>query len=202
MSNTNTTNLHTTNTNTVNNLNIFTFIKDIYQSLKHIDKTLNISNEDLNKRISKIEENQQLLIDKMTTMEIVLNNISEMSKPNSGLDKNIEFELLEKMKKLNQNDTNNSKLVLKPNELTFANILENNYGFNDINQSFNPQSVNPQSFNTQSYNPQSFNPQSFNTNYTPVDNYMFLEDVLETSTMNNNTNTNNNKEESLDTLLF
>ena len=28
---------------TVNNLNIFTFIKDIYQSLKHIDKTLTLS---------------------------------------------------------------------------------------------------------------------------------------------------------------
>lgn len=169
MSNTN------TNNNTVNNLNIFTFIKDIYQSLKHIDKTLNISNEELNKRINKIEENQQILIDKMANMEIVLNNISEMSKPNSGLDKNIEFELLEKMKKLNQNDINNSKVVLKPNELTFANILENNYGFNDINQ-------------------------SFNTTPLPVDNYMFLEDMLETSTMSNNAN--NNKEESLDTLLF
>ena len=180
MSNTN--NTTNNNANTVNNLNIFTFIKDIYQSLKHIDKTLNISNEELNKRISKIEENQQILIDKMTTMEILLNSIYEMSKPNSGLDKNIEFELLEKMKKLNQNDINNSKIVLKPNELTFANILENNYGFNDINQ-------------------------SFNTNPTPVDNYMFLEDMLDTSNTNNNniTNnniTNNNNEESLDTLLF
>ena len=121
---------------TINNLNIFTFIKDIYQSLKNIDKTLNISNDEVNKRISKIEENQQILIDKMTNIELVLTKISEMSKPNSGLDKNIEFELLEKMKKLNQNDINNSKIVLKPNELTFANILENNYGFNDINESF------------------------------------------------------------------
>jgi hypothetical protein len=33
-----------------------------------------------------------------------------MSKPNSGLDKNIEFELLEKMKKLNQNELNNNKI--------------------------------------------------------------------------------------------
>jgi hypothetical protein len=169
-----------TNTNTVNNLNIFTFIKDIYQSLKHIDKTLNISNEELNKRITKIEENQQILIDKIINIEILLNSISEMSKPNSGLDKNIEFELLEKMKKLNQNDiNNNNKLVLKPNELTFANILENNYGFNDINQ-------------------------SFSTNPTPINNYMFIEDMLETSTMSTMSSTNNinNTEESLDTLLF
>jgi hypothetical protein len=59
-----------------------------------------------------------------------------MNKPNSGLDKNIEFELLEKMKTLNQNEIKNSKLSLKPEELTFSNILENNYGFHDINESF------------------------------------------------------------------
>ena len=117
----------------VNNLNIFTFIKDIYQSLKHIDKTLSISNDALNTRISKLEENQQILIDKMTNIELVLIKLSETNKPNTGLDKNIEFELLEKMKKINQNEINNSKISLKSNELTFANILENNYSFNDIN---------------------------------------------------------------------
>ena len=121
--------------NSVNNLNIFTFIKDIYQSLKHIDKSLTISNDELNKRITKLEDNQQILIDKLTNIESILHNISNMNKPNSGLDKNIEFELLEKMKRLNQNEMNNSKLVLKSNELTFANILENGYSFTDINNS-------------------------------------------------------------------
>ena len=121
--------------NSVNNLNIFTFIKDIYQSLKHIDKTMTLSNDDLNKRISKLEDSQQILLDKLSNIEIVLTKLGEMNKPNSSLDKNIEFELLEKMKKINQNEVNNSKIVLKPNELTFANILENNYGFNDINNS-------------------------------------------------------------------
>ena len=121
--------------NSVNNLNIFTFIKDIYQSLKHIDKTMTLSNDDLNKRISKLEDNQQIVIDKLATIETLLTKVGEMTKPNSSLDKTIEFELLEKMKKLNQNEVNNSKIALKPNELTFANILENNYGFNDINNS-------------------------------------------------------------------
>jgi len=121
--------------NSVNNLNIFTFIKDIYQSLKHIDKSLTLSNDALNKRITKLEDNQQILIDKLTNIEIVLNRLGDMNKPNSGLDKNIEFELLEKMKRLNQNEMNNSKLSLKPEELTFANILENSYSFTDINES-------------------------------------------------------------------
>ena len=186
-------NTNTTNANTVNNLNIFTFIKDIYQSLKHIDKTLNISNDELNKKISKLEENQQILIDKMTNIELVLLKLSETNKPNTGLNKDIEFELLEKMKKLNQNDINNSKLVLKPNELTFSNILENNYSFNDINQSLG-------------HNVNNINNMNIVDNIDIVDtlendnNYMFLDNISETSI--NNTNNNTNKEESLDTLLF
>ena len=118
----------------INNLNIFTFIKDIYQSLKHIDKSLTLSNDALNKRITKLDENQQVIIDKLTNIESVLKRIGEISKPNSGLDKNIELELLEKMKTLNQNEMNNSKLFLKPEELTFANIIESSYSFTDINE--------------------------------------------------------------------
>ena len=119
----------------VNNLNIFTFIKDIYQSLKHIDKTSTLSNETLNKRITKLEENQQILIDKCTTIELLLNKLGETNTTHHNLDKTLEFELLEKMKKLNQNELNNEKLFLKPEELTFANVIENNYNFTDINES-------------------------------------------------------------------
>ena len=163
--------------NSVNNLNIFTFIKDIYQSLKHIDKTMTLSNDDLNKRISKLEDSQQILLDKLSNIEIVLTKLGEMNKPNSSLDKNIEFELLEKMKKINQNEVNNSKIVLKPNELTFANILENNYGFNDINNSLG---------NTVSDN------NTINNTY----------DIYDTNHTNHINNINNLKPESLDSLLF
>jgi hypothetical protein len=161
-------------TNNVNNLNIFTFIKDIYQSLKHIDKSLTLSNDELNKRITKIEDNQQIIIDKIANIEIILNKLGEMNKPNSGLDKNIEFELLEKMKKLNQNEINNNKLFLKSEELTFANILENNYGFSDINQSIGFQEIN-----------------------NSFDN---IEDILDTVNTVKTVNTITN--ESLNTLLF
>ena len=119
----------------VNNLNIFTFIKDIYQSLKHIDKTSTLSNDTLNKRITKLEENQQILIDKCNTIELLLNKLGENNTTHHNLDKTIEFELLEKMKKINQNEINNEKLNLKPEELTFANVIENNYNFSDINES-------------------------------------------------------------------
>ena len=116
----------------VNNLNIFTFIKDIYQSLKHIDKTSTLSNDTLNKRITKLEENQQILIDKCNTIELLLNKLGENNTTQHNLDKTIEFELLEKMKKINQNEINNDKLNLKPEELTFANVIENNYNLLEL----------------------------------------------------------------------
>ena len=173
---------------TVNNLNIFTFIKDIYQSLKHIDKTMSLSNDDLNKRISKLEDTQQILIDKLGNIETILNKLGEMNKPNSGLDKNIEFELLEKMKKINLNEVNNSKIALKPNELTFANILENNYCFNDINDSLGNSN---NMIDTNTYTTFSM----YNNNTHNI--YNNIEDILE-----NKNNTNNINNESLDKLLF
>jgi len=181
---------------TVNNLNIFTFIKDIYQSLKHIDKTMSLSNDDLNKRISKLEDNQQIVIDKLATIETLLTKLGDMNKPNSSLDKTIEFELLEKMKKLNQNEVNNSKIALKPNELTFANILENNYGFNDINNSLGNTISENHTLNTNTYS-------RFPTYNNTYDTYNNIEDILENqNSINNTNNTNNTKTESLDTLLF
>ena len=192
--------------NTVNNLNIFTFIKDIYQSLKHIDKTMTLSNDDLNKRISKLEDNQQIVIDKLSTIETLLNKLGEANTPNSGLDKNLEFELLEKMKKINLNEINNNKLSLKPNELTFANILENNYGFNDINTSIRNTVSDTNTYaRFPSYN------NEYNNTYDIYDTYNNIEDILENqnninninnTNTNTNKNTNTTKTESLDNLLF
>lgn len=158
----------------VNNLNIFTFIKDIYQSLKHIDKTSTLSNETLNKRITKLEENQQILIDKCTTIELLLNKLGETNTTHHNLDKTLEFELLEKMKKLNQNELNNEKLFLKPEELTFANVIENNYNFTDINESIGY------------------------TLHTLDTSLVTLEDTIETIENKHNSTTN----ETLDSLLF
>jgi hypothetical protein len=158
----------------VNNLNIFTFIKDIYQSLKHIDKTSTLSNETLTKRITKLEENQQILIDKCTTIELLLNKLGETNTTHHNLDKTLEFELLEKMKKLNQNELNNEKLFLKPEELTFANVIENNYNFTDINESIGY------------------------TLHTLDTSLVTLEDSIETIENKHNSTTN----ETLDSLLF
>ena len=123
--------------NSVNNLNIFTFIKDIYQSLKHIDQCFNNFNTVIGTRLTKLEDNQQILIDKLSGIEILLSKMGETNKTNAMLDKNIEYELLEKMKIMNNLNINggNDRVDLKPDELTFANILENGYNLLDINES-------------------------------------------------------------------
>jgi len=195
----------------VNNLNIFTFIKDIYQSLKHIDKTSTVSNDTLNKRITKLEENQQILIDKCTTIEILLNKLGENNTTQSNLDKTLEYELLEKMKTLNQNEINNEKLSLKPEELTFANVIENNYNFTDINESIgNNESIsNNLSFLPMDNSLNNLN-NTLNTLDTNLDNSLnHLDNTL--NTLDNSLNTienknikknNNNNDETLDSLLF
>jgi hypothetical protein len=119
----------------VSQLNIFTFIKDIYQSLKHIDSNFNTVNEKIVNRLTKLEDNQQIIIDKLNNLEIQIQKIGEIGNHKAELDKNIEIELLKKVKLLNNITTENQKIELKPDELTFANIIENGYTFVDINDS-------------------------------------------------------------------
>ena len=122
------------NMNNLNNLNIITFIKDIYQSLKHVDICFSQLKENIDSRMTRIEDNQQMLISKIENIEFLLNKLNESNKESGMLDKNIEHELLEKMKKMNTT-ISHDKIELKPQELTIANILENNYSMLDINNS-------------------------------------------------------------------
>ena len=119
--------------NNINNLNVLTFIKDIYQSLKHIDKCFNDFNININTRIDKIEDTQHIILDRLNNIEILLSKQGESNNSSQVLDKNLENSLLEKITKMNMNTE--YKVELKPDELTFANILENNYTFLDINKS-------------------------------------------------------------------
>jgi hypothetical protein len=120
----------------INNLNILTFIKDIYQSLKHIDNCFNSYKENIDSRLSKIEDNQNTILDKLNILEQILYKINSNTQQQVALDKNIENELMEKMNNLNKNTTID-KLSLKPGELTFANIIENNYSIHDITDTLN-----------------------------------------------------------------
>ena len=179
----------------INNLNVFTFIKDIYQSLKHIDKCFNDFNTNINTRITKIEDNQQILIDKMTSIEILLNKINEINSSNGSLNKNIENELLEKMSKMNNMNNNklNSdyKVELSPDELTFANILENNYTFQDINSSI-----------SEHMEIKEFKSSSSGSNYYDISRDIYDEDDNILNNRMNNTTDKIEKIETLNNLLF
>lgn len=124
-----------TSTN-INNLNILTFIKDIYLSLKHIDNCFNSYKENIDSRLIKLEDNQQTILDKLTNIEHLLEKINLNTQNQVALDKNIENELMQKMNAMNKTSFQ-EKLNLKPEELTFANILENGYSLLDINKSIN-----------------------------------------------------------------
>ena len=122
----------------INNLNILTFIKDIYQSLKTIDYNFSNLKENINLRLCKLEDNQKTLLDRLENIETLLNKLNDNANENIKLDKNIEKQLLNKMSEMNEIQSLNSintKLELKPKEFTIANLLENNYSFADINDS-------------------------------------------------------------------
>ena len=181
----------------INNLNIFTFIKDIYQSLKHIDQCFSTFNESVNNRLIKLEDNQQILIDKMASIEIALIKLGEVNNVKSSLDKNIENELMKKMNIMNKTAFGNNTVELKPDELTFANILENGYTLLDINESLCK------------YDYSSITDIDANGNISNnLNNYMnenltdSLDDSLSNLLNNNLKNENEKEKETLDSLLF
>lgn len=181
----------------INNLNIFTFIKDIYQSLKHIDQCFSTFNESINTRLTKLEDNQQILIDKMASIEIALIKLGEVNNVKSSLDKNIENELMKKMNIMNKTAFGNNTVELKPDELTFANILENGYTLLDINESLCKYDMNSISDIDANGNRSNNLNNYMNENLTNS-----LDDSLDDSSEHKLENINGKKKETLDSLLF
>jgi DNA-binding transcriptional MerR regulator len=122
------------NTN-INNLNIITFIKDIYLSLKHIDTCFSTFKTDIDARMMKLEGQYGTILEKLSQIENAIVQVNERVSQSSNMDSVIEKELLDKMYKLSSVTEDTTRLELKPKELTFANILENGYTMLDINNS-------------------------------------------------------------------
>jgi hypothetical protein len=182
----------------INNLNVFTFIKDIYQSLKHIDQQFSNFNETINKRLTKIEDNHQIMVDKLTNIEYLLSKLGENHSVNTNLDKKIENELLDKMRIMNNLNIHNddSKIELKLDELTFANILENDYTFSDINDSIT-KSNEHNLYNTLDNNMSNNMSNNMDNN---LNNYSNKKIFFNSNS--GSSNSNSNREESLNNLLF
>ena len=192
-------------TSNINNLNIITFIKDIYQSLKHIDNCFNTYRENIDARLIRVEDNQQVILDKLNNLEQLLLKINSNTQQQVSLDKTIEHELLEKMNNLNKN-TIMDKLALKPEELTFANLLENNYTILDVNETLAQQNNNYIGDNLLSFSTASSNNE---VDYEiDSDNVGLIvpssleSDISANKNTNKNINKNVNKKETLENLLF
>jgi len=123
-----------TNVN-INNLNIITFIKDIYLSLKHLDMCFSTFKTDIDGKMMKLEGQYETILERLSQLETTLNQVNEKVCQSSNMDSAIEKELLDKMYKLSSTTENATRLELKPKELTLANILENGYTMLDINNS-------------------------------------------------------------------
>jgi hypothetical protein len=122
------------NTN-INNLNIITFIKDIYLSLKHLDVCFSTFKTDIDSKMIKLEGQYNTILEKISQIENSIVQVNERVSQSSNIDSVIEQELLDKMYKLSSVTEDTTRLELKPKELTFANILENGYTMLDINNS-------------------------------------------------------------------
>lgn len=179
----------------INNLNVLTFIKDIYLSLKHIDNNFNTMKENINSRLTLLEDNQKTILAKLELFETLLTKINETTKETISLDKTLENQLLNKLSSLNDTGID-SKLDLKPNELTFANILENNYSFGDINNTLTNSTISESDLTSKPYGLSDIEPSPIDMSNIDNDLHSFLDN-------SNNTLTKNiSSRETLDNLLF
>jgi hypothetical protein len=162
----------------INNLNITTFIKDIYLSLKHIDTCFSTFKNDIDAKMIKLEGQYETILERLSQIETIVNQIRDKANDATNIDSAIEKELLDKMYKLSSAAENSTPLELKPKELTIANILENGYTMLDINNSLQANMVS--------------NGLNGLNEYTPVD----INDDISYNLQNND------KKLTLDNLLF
>ena len=119
----------------INNLNIITFIKDIYLSLKHIDTCFSTFKNDIDTKMIKLEGHYETILERLSQLEHSIGQVNERVSQSSNIDSALEKELLDKMYKLSCATEDTNQLELKPREMTIANILENGYTMLDINNS-------------------------------------------------------------------
>ena len=123
----------------LSNMNIFTFIKEIYSSLKYlIDRTT--KTEDLLKsKFNTIDERISILqnenIELNTKLDLLHQIIQTHFESNDTLENDIQNKLEDLINDEPVIDGPDAKLNLDANELTIANLDENNYTFEDIQNS-------------------------------------------------------------------
>ena len=136
------------NNQNVSSLNIFTLIKEVYQSIKNFHKKLdNISEEQRKMKayIDKLNKDYTLKYQQQTEL---LNSIKQKVDSNEEIDLRLRQDLELKLGNLMTNTIDDSeKLKLSLNELTIGNLVDNNYSLDDINNQLQQFDINHQDIN-------------------------------------------------------
>lgn len=122
----------------LSSLNVFTFIKEIYASIKNFNKKIDKYNTDMNNNHELIKKIQENCLFNLNRNYELLQNIHELINDKNKLDSNLKNSLENKLSNLiSENLETNQKLQLNLQDLSFGNIVDNDYTFDDINNSLN-----------------------------------------------------------------
>jgi hypothetical protein len=117
-------------TSSINNMNIIVLIKEIFQTLKNLDSKYYSLEETLKQKINNVESKLSLLESKLQEITNLQMQIIELNKPvEPVINPNLEKELQNHLKELD----GNTRLDLNLNEMTIANLIDNNYTVDEIN---------------------------------------------------------------------
>ena len=122
----------------ISSLNIFTFIKEIYQSIKNFHKKLdNMSTQqkEFRNHIDRINKEHEI---SMKRMQETITRLSSQLDSKEEINVKLRSQLENKLGNLmTETIDHNDKLHLNINELTIGNLVDNNYNLDDINEQLN-----------------------------------------------------------------
>ena len=138
------------NNKNIGNTNIFTFIKEIYNSLKYIKINLDSFEKNVNFRFIEMDKRISIVSKSISEINDKINNVQHTLDNNFNINESIDNDIQNKLSSIMINETKHSeKLELKGDELTIANLQDNNYNFDDIQKSLNLDiEFNPEEFNS------------------------------------------------------
>jgi hypothetical protein len=118
----------------LSSLNIFTFIKEIYASIKIFNKKIDNYQKEMNSNFQSMKKIQNNCIYNISKNHELLETIHKLLDDRNKLDNSLKNSLETKLGNLiSENIETNQKIQLDIQDLSFGNIIDNEYNFGDIN---------------------------------------------------------------------
>ncbi len=118
------------------NINIITLIKEIYGALRNLEAKYYELNDNLNKKMSKLETEFSSISSNIEHVKIEMKNLNDKFESVKSIDTNIGLDLESQMRRLNNEisaGNSDNKIKLDISELTIDNLIDNNYTIDEIN---------------------------------------------------------------------